>query len=90
MGGAAAPPISSLRSAASGWGGEIVIDGPTGHILRVPTGPDEEHLAGLPAARDLESFLTKVALYVTGLRTRSMLPRSIPSNGRFPTGSWER
>ncbi|MFE7539758.1 hypothetical protein [Streptomyces platensis] len=27
-----------------------------------------------PAARDLESFLTKVALYVTGLRTRNTLP----------------
>lgn len=55
-------------------GGEIVIDGPTGHILRVPTGPGEEYLAGLPAARDLESFLTMVALYVAALRTRGILP----------------
>ncbi|MHC5257539.1 hypothetical protein ACYSUO_06625 [Streptomyces sp. UC4497] len=60
-------------------GGELVIDGPTGRVLRVPTGPDpagpdEEHLTALPAARDLESFLTMVALYLTGLRTRDLAP----------------
>ncbi|MFH8574284.1 SUKH-4 family immunity protein [Streptomyces sp. NPDC017993] len=50
-------------------GGELVIDGPTGHVLRVPTEPDEEHLAALPAAHSLEKFLTMVGLWVTGLRT---------------------
>ncbi|QIY58137.1 hypothetical protein HEP86_31010 [Streptomyces sp. RPA4-5] len=64
-------------------GGEIVIDGPTGHILRVPTGPDEEYLAGLPAARGLESFLTMVALWVTGLRTRALLPPGNSERGQI-------
>ncbi|MBL1089648.1 MULTISPECIES: SUKH-4 family immunity protein [Streptomyces] len=64
-------------------GGEIVIDGPTGHILRVPSGPDEEYLAGLPAARSLESFLTMVALWVTGLRTRDLLPPGNSERGQI-------
>ncbi|MYT70394.1 MULTISPECIES: SUKH-4 family immunity protein [unclassified Streptomyces] len=64
-------------------GGEIVVDGPTGHILRVPTGPDEEELAGLPAARSLESFLTMVPLWVTGLRTRALLPPGSPERGQI-------
>ncbi|MGD6756188.1 SUKH-4 family immunity protein [Streptomyces sp. BH105] len=60
-------------------GGELVIDGPTGRVLRIPTGPDpagpdEKFLTALPAARDLESFLTMVALFVTGLRTRELAP----------------
>ncbi|MGW1838150.1 SUKH-4 family immunity protein [Streptomyces sp. NPDC002067] len=55
-------------------GGKLVIDGPTGHVLRVPTGPDEEYLAALPAARSLDSFLTMVALWLTGYRTRALLP----------------
>ncbi|MER6842687.1 SUKH-4 family immunity protein [Streptomyces platensis] len=55
-------------------GAKLVIDGPTGHILRVPTGPDEEYLAALPAAHSLDNFLTMVVLWVTGLRTRSILP----------------
>ncbi|MFF3641122.1 SUKH-4 family immunity protein [Streptomyces sp. NPDC002564] len=60
-------------------GGELVIDGPTGHVLRMPTrtepdGPDEEYLTGLPAARDLESFLGMVALWVAGLRSRDLAP----------------
>ncbi|MFI0715609.1 SUKH-4 family immunity protein [Streptomyces inhibens] len=55
-------------------GAKLVIDGPTGHVLRVPTGPDKEYLAGLPAAHSLDNFLTMVALWVTGLRTRSILP----------------
>ncbi|MGW8971868.1 SUKH-4 family immunity protein [Streptomyces platensis] len=55
-------------------GAEIVVDGPTGHVLRVPTGPDEEELAALPAAGSLEAFLTMVAWWVTGLRTRDTLP----------------
>ncbi|MEU7223529.1 SUKH-4 family immunity protein [Streptomyces chrestomyceticus] len=55
-------------------GGKLVIDGPTGHVLRVPTKPGQDHLAGLPAAHSLGDFLTMVALWVTGLRTRSLLP----------------
>ncbi|WP_407553267.1 SUKH-4 family immunity protein [Streptomyces sp. Pv4-95] len=54
-------------------GGELVIDGPTGHVLRVPTEHGEEHLAGLPAAHSLESFLTMVALWVTGHLTRGLV-----------------
>ncbi|MGW3010702.1 SUKH-4 family immunity protein [Streptomyces sp. NPDC001219] len=64
-------------------GGEIVVDGPTGHILRVPTGSDEEYLAGLPAARGLASFLTMVALWVTGLRTRALLPPGNSERGQI-------
>ncbi|MFJ9180089.1 SUKH-4 family immunity protein [Streptomyces sp. NPDC102360] len=60
-------------------GGELVVDGPTGRVLRVPTdddpgGPDEKYLTALPAARDLETFLTMVALFVTGLRSRDLAP----------------
>lgn len=51
-------------------GGELVVDGPTGHVLRIPTEPDEEHLAALPAAHSLEDFLTMVGLWVTGLRIK--------------------
>ncbi|WP_327665319.1 SUKH-4 family immunity protein [Streptomyces sp. NBC_00498] len=65
-------------------GGELVVDGPTGRILRVPSGSDEEYLAGLPAARGLEEFLTMVALFVTGLRTRSLLPPLSPEREEIP------
>ncbi|MGW2406718.1 SUKH-4 family immunity protein [Streptomyces sp. NPDC001739] len=51
-------------------GGELVVDGPTGHVLRIPTEPDEDHLAALPAACSVEGFLTMVGLWVTGLRTK--------------------
>lgn len=51
-------------------GGELVVDGPTGHVLRIPTEPDEGHLAALPAACGVEGFLTMVGLWVTGLRTK--------------------
>ncbi|WP_310724577.1 SUKH-4 family immunity protein [Streptomyces sp. N2A] len=51
-------------------GGELVVDGPTGHVLRIPTEPDEDHLAALPAACSVEDFLTMVGLWVTGLRTK--------------------
>ncbi|MFE1771218.1 SUKH-4 family immunity protein [Streptomyces sp. NPDC059008] len=54
-------------------GGQLVIDGPTGHVLRVPAEPDEEHLAGLPAAHSLENFLTMVALWVTGHLTKGLV-----------------
>ncbi|MFG2136755.1 SUKH-4 family immunity protein [Streptomyces sp. NPDC048650] len=58
-------------------GGRLVVDGPTGHVLRVPTEPGQGHLAGLPIAHSLEDFLTMVALFVTGWRTRDIaLPAS--------------
>lgn len=65
-------------------GGELVVDGPTGRILRVPTGPGEEYLAGLPAACSLESFLTMVALYVTGVRTRETAPPASSEREQIP------
>ncbi len=61
-------------------GGELVIDGPTGHVLRVPTEPDEEHLAALPAAHSLENFLTMVGLWVTGLRTVQNIQNDLEAN----------
>ncbi|WP_407554709.1 SUKH-4 family immunity protein [Streptomyces sp. Pv4-95] len=64
-------------------GAKLVIDGPTGHILRVPSGPDQEYLAGLPAAHSLDNFLTMVALWVTGLRTRNILP-PVAERGQLP------
>ncbi|MGP3992090.1 SUKH-4 family immunity protein [Streptomyces sp. 3N207] len=64
-------------------GGKLVIDGPTGHILRVPTKPGQDPLAGLPAAHSLEDFLTMVALWVTGLRTRSVLPPADSERGQL-------
>ncbi|MFH9224915.1 SUKH-4 family immunity protein [Streptomyces lydicus] len=54
-------------------GGELVVDGPTGHVLRIPTEPDEDHLAGLPAACSVERFLTMVGLWVTGLRIKQTI-----------------
>ncbi|MGW2023808.1 SUKH-4 family immunity protein [Streptomyces decoyicus] len=54
-------------------GGDLVIDGPSGHVLRVPTEQEEEHLEGLPAACGLENFLTLVALWITGLRLASVI-----------------
>ncbi|MFF4949956.1 SUKH-4 family immunity protein [Streptomyces chattanoogensis] len=51
-------------------GGELVIDGSTGHVLRIPTEPDEDHLEALPAACTVESFLIMVGLWVTGLRIK--------------------
>ncbi len=53
---------------------------------RVPTKPGEDHLAALPAAHSLEDFLTMVALWVTGLRTRSLLPPA--SSEREPVAYW--
>ncbi|MFD8543982.1 SUKH-4 family immunity protein [Streptomyces sp. NPDC059649] len=54
-------------------GGKLVIDGPTGHVLRIPSEPDEEHLAALPAAQTLENFLTMVALWITGHLTKELI-----------------
>ncbi|MET8468973.1 SUKH-4 family immunity protein [Streptomyces sp. NPDC006422] len=65
-------------------GGRLVIDGPTGHILRVPTKPGEDHLAGLPVAHSLEGFLTMVALFVTGLRSRETTPPISSERDQIP------
>ncbi|UZJ31476.1 SUKH-4 family immunity protein [Streptomyces endophytica] len=54
-------------------GGKLVIDGPTGHVLRIPSEPDEDHLAALPAAQSLENFLTMVALWITGHLTKELI-----------------
>ncbi|MFH8571288.1 SUKH-4 family immunity protein [Streptomyces sp. NPDC017993] len=54
-------------------GGALVIDAPTGHVLRIPSEPGEEHLAGLPAAHSLENFLTMVALWITGLLLKGLV-----------------
>ncbi|MEU8783656.1 SUKH-4 family immunity protein [Streptomyces sp. NPDC048637] len=49
-------------------GGLIVIDGPTGHTLRMPGSPDEDGLEGTLVAASLEAFLTKAAQWITGRR----------------------
>ncbi|MFI9051924.1 SUKH-4 family immunity protein [Streptomyces sp. NPDC053427] len=67
-------------------GGKLVVDGPTGHVLRVPTEPGQGHLAGLPIAHSLEDFLTMVALFVTGWRTRDIAPRA--SSEREQVAYW--
>ncbi|MFG2289433.1 SUKH-4 family immunity protein [Streptomyces sp. NPDC048595] len=67
-------------------GGKLVVDGPTGRVLRVPTEVGQEHLAGLPVAHGLEEFLTMVALFVTGWRTRDMTPPA--SSEREQVAHW--
>ncbi|TJZ55723.1 hypothetical protein FCH28_10435 [Streptomyces piniterrae] len=47
-------------------GGHVLIDGPTGHILRMPSSCDEDGLEGTLVAESLEDFLTKVAHWITG------------------------
>ncbi|MDX6312033.1 MAG: hypothetical protein QOF44_1497 [Streptomyces sp.] len=54
-------------------GGALVIDGASGHVLRIPAEPGEDELAALPAAFSLENFLAMVALWITGLRTRAII-----------------
>jgi hypothetical protein len=54
-------------------GGALVVDGPTGHVLRLPAETGEDALAALPAAFSLENFLAMVALWITGLRTRAII-----------------
>ncbi|MET9516900.1 SUKH-4 family immunity protein [Streptomyces sp. NPDC002994] len=49
-------------------GAEIVIDGPSGHILRMPPDADESGLEGLLVATDLDRFLAMVTLWITGRR----------------------
>ena len=50
-------------------GGVLVIDGRTGHVLRMPFNADETDLDGVLVATDLSAFLTMAGLWVTGVRT---------------------
>ncbi|MFE7607687.1 SUKH-4 family immunity protein [Streptomyces celluloflavus] len=50
-------------------GGTLVLDGTTGHVLRVPREADDP-VDGLLVASGLENFLTMVAQWLTGLRIR--------------------
>ncbi|MEV8091060.1 SUKH-4 family immunity protein [Streptomyces nigra] len=51
------------------WSGaELVIDGPTGHILRMPRSTDESGLDGYLVATNLDRFLAMVTWWITGHR----------------------
>ncbi|MCF2539704.1 SUKH-4 family immunity protein [Streptomyces sp. FB2] len=51
------------------WSGaELVIDGPTGHILRMPRSNDESGLDGYLVATKLDRFLAMVTWWITGHR----------------------
>ncbi|MGW6475228.1 SUKH-4 family immunity protein [Streptomyces nigra] len=51
------------------WSGaELVIDGPTGHILRMPRSTDESGLDGYLVATNLDCFLAMVTWWITGRR----------------------
>ncbi|MFD5428723.1 SUKH-4 family immunity protein [Streptomyces sp. NPDC127084] len=47
-------------------GGEVVIDGPSGHVLRIPSSPDEPGLEGVLVATDLDRFLNMLIEWITG------------------------
>ncbi|MDQ0993407.1 SUKH-4 family immunity protein [Streptomyces sp. V3I7] len=49
-------------------GGKIVIDGASGHVLRIPSDPDESGLAGVLLAVALDRFLRMLTQWITGLR----------------------
>ncbi|MFI1732747.1 SUKH-4 family immunity protein [Streptomyces acidicola] len=49
-------------------GAEIVIDGPSGHVLRMPRTADESGLAGFLVATSLDRFLAMVTQWITGRR----------------------
>ncbi|MEV6668466.1 SUKH-4 family immunity protein [Streptomyces nigra] len=51
------------------WSGaELVIDGPTGHILRMPRSTAESGLDGYLVATNLDRFLAMVTWWITGRR----------------------
>ncbi|MFJ6650960.1 SUKH-4 family immunity protein [Streptomyces sp. NPDC091290] len=51
------------------WSGaELVVDGPTGHVLRMPRSTDESGLDGYLVATDLDRFLAMVTWWITGRR----------------------
>ncbi|MEU6545396.1 SUKH-4 family immunity protein [Streptomyces sp. NPDC046859] len=49
-------------------GAELVIDGPTGHILRMPRSTNESGLDDYLVATDLDRFLAMVTWWITGHR----------------------
>ena len=49
-------------------GAEIVIDGPSGHVLRMPRTADESGLDGFLVATSLDRFLAMVTRWITGRR----------------------
>jgi hypothetical protein len=57
-------------------GGKVVIDGPSGHVLRLPHDPDESGLEGVFLAHDLDRFLTMLVHWATGLRILRRLDTS--------------
>lgn len=57
-------------------GGKVVIDGPSGHVLRIPHDPDESGLEGVFLAQDLDHFLTMLTHWITGLRILRRLENS--------------
>ncbi|WP_030896530.1 SUKH-4 family immunity protein [Streptomyces sp. NRRL S-474] len=54
-------------------GAELVIDGPSGHVLRMPRNADESGLDGLLVATSLDRFLAMVAQWITGRRILTTL-----------------
>ncbi|MCL6672708.1 SUKH-4 family immunity protein [Streptomyces panaciradicis] len=57
-------------------GGTIVVDGGSGHVLRMPRDPDEDGLEGVLLAQNLERCLTMLTHWVTGLRILERLENS--------------
>ncbi|GAB2765224.1 SUKH-4 family immunity protein [Streptomyces bullii] len=49
-------------------GAEIVIDGPSGHVLRMPRNADESGLDGFLVATSLDRFLVMITWWITGRR----------------------
>ncbi|KUN90466.1 SUKH-4 family immunity protein [Streptomyces caeruleatus] len=49
-------------------GAEIVIDGPSGHVLRMPRTADESGLDGFLVATSLDRFLAMVTWWIAGRR----------------------
>ncbi|GGU88612.1 hypothetical protein GCM10010211_63820 [Streptomyces albospinus] len=62
-------------------GGEILVDGPTGRILRRPGGIDDPTAeGGVLVATDLDNFLTMAALWLTGRRILADIDNSDESH----------
>ncbi|WP_338673285.1 SUKH-4 family immunity protein [Streptomyces sp. SCSIO 30461] len=47
-------------------GGEVVVDGSSGHVFRIPSEPDESGLEGALVAADLDRFLKMLIEWLTG------------------------
>ncbi|MEV0094365.1 SUKH-4 family immunity protein [Streptomyces sp. NPDC050738] len=54
-------------------GGVLVVDGITGHVLRMPFNPEESDLDGVLVASGLSAFFTMAGLWFTGVRTHSTI-----------------